>query len=123
MLKRGLKDNPHNLQEEDFVELTKATQNYSGSDLAILVRDAVYEPVRRLQTAKKFKQVGDKWCPCRQGEDGKPGTWLDFPKDAIDIGIITKQDILSALKRTKPSVDQKQLAEYEEFTSTFGQEG
>lgn len=65
MLKRGLKENPHNLVEEDFVELTKATENYSGSDLAILVRDAVYEPVRRLQTAKKFKQVGDKFVPCR----------------------------------------------------------
>lgn len=28
-----------------------------------------------------------------------------------------------ALKRTKPSVDKKQLAEYEQFTKTFGQDG
>lgn len=28
-----------------------------------------------------------------------------------------------ALKRTKPSVDKNQLAEYEEFTKTFGQDG
>jgi vacuolar protein-sorting-associated protein 4 len=87
------------------------------------VRDAVYEPVRRLQTAKKFKQVGDKYVPCREGEDGKAATWLDFKNDEIDIGKIDKIDMIQALKRTKPSVDKTQLAEYEEFTKTFGQEG
>ena len=29
----------------------------------------------------------------------------------------------AALKRTKPSVDQNQLKEYEEFTGSFGQDG
>lgn len=65
MLKKGLKENPHSLTENDFNYFAKATENYSGSDIAILVRDAVYEPVRRLQTTKKFKQVGNKWVPCR----------------------------------------------------------
>lgn len=73
----------------------------------------MYEPVRRLQTTKKFKQVNGKWVPCREGEDGKPGSWLDFKKEEIDIGVIDKTDMLIALKRTKPSVDKNQLAEYE----------
>jgi hypothetical protein len=38
---------------------------------------------------------------------------LDFKKDEIDIGIIDKIDLATALKRTKPSVDKNQLAEYE----------
>lgn len=57
--------------------------------------------------------MGNKYVPCREGEDGKPGTWLDFKKEEIDIGIIDKADMLVALKRTKPSVDKNQLAEYE----------
>lgn len=33
------------------------------------------------------------------------------------------KDFVGALQRTKPSVDQKLLRKYEEWTSTFGQEG
>ena len=65
MLKRNMKDNEHVLTEEDFVSLTKRTEKFSGSDISILVRDAVYSPIRRLQSATKFKKVGEKWSPCR----------------------------------------------------------
>ena len=65
MLKRNMKDNEHVLTEEDFVSLAKRTEKFSGSDISILVRDAVYSPIRRLQSATKFKKVGEKWSPCR----------------------------------------------------------
>ena len=90
MLKNGMKENKNTLTESDFDFFAKKTEMFSGSDIAILVRDAVYEPVRRLQTATKFKQVDGKFVPCRPGEDGQPGNWMDFPKDQVDIGIITK---------------------------------
>jgi len=49
---------------------------------------------------------------------------LDFKDQSeLDIGVITKDDFISALKRTKPSVDGAQLQEYEDFTKTFGQDG
>ena len=71
MLKRGMKDTPNELSEADFDEFAKYTDTYSGSDINILVRDAVYEPVRRLQLAKKFKKLNNgKWTPCKEGEDG-----------------------------------------------------
>lgn len=88
-----------------------------------MVRDAVYEPVRRLQSATKFKKVGDKYFPCRKEEDGEPGDWMSFPKEQVSIGIVEKGDFEDALKRTKPSVDQKQLQDYEDFTEAFGQDG
>ena len=62
-----------------------------------------------MQTATKFKEVNGKFVPCRPGEDGEPGNWMNFPKDKVDIGIITRQDFDESLKRTKPSVDKKQL--------------
>ena len=55
MLKNGMKNNPNTLEEEDFDFFAKKTEMFSGSDIAILIRDAVYEPVRRLQTATHFK--------------------------------------------------------------------
>ena len=93
--------------------------------MAILVRDAVYEPVRRLQLAKFFRRTQQgKWTPCREGEQGEPKSWLDFKDQSeLDIGHVDRRDFEAALKRTKPSVDQAQLKEYEEFTKTFGQDG
>lgn len=41
-------------------------------------------------------------------------TWLDFKnQNDLDIGHVNRLDFESALKRTKPSVDQAQLKEYE----------
>ena len=48
---------------------------------------------------------------------------MSFPKEKVDIGIVEKADFEDALQRTKPSVDQKQLRDYEDFTETFGQDG
>ena len=42
MIKRGMRDNPNNLNEQDFNEFAQMTETYSGSDLSILIRDAVY---------------------------------------------------------------------------------
>lgn len=57
MLKGGLKDNKHTLNEQDFDEYAHKTEGYSASDISILVRDSVYEPVRRLQLASKFRRL------------------------------------------------------------------
>jgi len=71
MLQRGMKETPNDLNPHDLEEFAKFTENYSGSDLSILVRDAVYEPVRRLQLAKQFRKLSNgKWTPCREGEQG-----------------------------------------------------
>jgi hypothetical protein len=61
--------------------------------------------------AKKFKKLqNNKWMPCKEGEEGENKSWLDFKDQSeLDIGKITKDDFVSALKRTKPSVDSHQL--------------
>ena len=65
MIKHSMEKNHHNMTEQDFEEVTKKTDMFSGSDLAILVRDAIYEPVRRLQSATEFKELNGKYLPCR----------------------------------------------------------
>ena len=125
MLKGGLKDNRHTLNEQDFDEFAHKCEGYSASDISILVRDAVYEPVRRLQLANQFRKLPNgKWTPCREGEQGENKSWLDFKDQTdLDIGEVNRLDFDAAMKRTKPSVDHAQLKEYEEFTASFGQDG
>jgi len=50
---------PHNLTEDDFIELGRETEGYSGSDITIVVKEAMMMPVRRCQTATKFRPTED----------------------------------------------------------------
>ena len=102
-----MRDIPHELTEDNFVSLSHRLVNFSGSDINILVRDAVYEPVRRLQMATMFKKLGNgKYMPCRKGEQGEKMSWLDFKDQSqLDIGSIQMDDFEAALIRTKPSVN------------------
>ncbi len=119
-----MKNNKNSLTEKDFEEIASKTEMFSGSDISVLVRDAIYEPVRRLQSATEFKEMNGRFLPCREGEKGDvKGTWVSLPNDKIDIEDTSKADFDYALTRTKPSVDKKQLKEHEDFTKNFGQEG
>lgn len=57
MFKLHLGSTPNDLTEEDFITLGKRTEGYSGADISILVRDALMQPVRKVQSATHFKKV------------------------------------------------------------------
>ncbi len=59
IFKLHLGNTPSNLKESDFEELAALTEGYSGSDIAAVVKDALLEPIRKCQTAKKFKKTPD----------------------------------------------------------------
>ena len=48
---------PHGLTPSDFTSLAQQTEGYSGSDIAVIVRDALMQPVRKVLSATHFKQV------------------------------------------------------------------
>ena len=54
MFKLNLGDTPNNLTEQDFATLGDGSEGYSGSDVAVVVREALMEPLRKCQTAKQF---------------------------------------------------------------------
>lgn len=57
MFKLHLGTTQNSLTETDFRELGKKTDGYSGADISIIVRDALMQPVRKVQSATHFKKV------------------------------------------------------------------
>lgn len=55
MFKIHLGSTAHTLSEPDLKVLAKNTEGYSGADISIVVRDALMQPVRKVQTATHFK--------------------------------------------------------------------
>lgn len=55
MFKIHLGSTAHVLTENELKKLAKDTEGYSGADISIIVRDALMEPVRKVQTATHFK--------------------------------------------------------------------
>jgi vacuolar protein-sorting-associated protein 4 len=54
------------LTEVDFGQLASLTDGFSGSDIKVVVREALMEPLRTLDVATHFKHVRAHSChaPC-----------------------------------------------------------
>lgn len=52
-----LGNTPHSLSDTNIQELARKTDGYSGADISIIVRDALMQPVRKVQSATHFKKV------------------------------------------------------------------
>lgn len=57
MFELNIGTTPCTLTQADYRALAQKTDGYSGSDLAVVVRDALMQPVRKVLSATHFKQV------------------------------------------------------------------
>eukprot|EP00931_Biecheleriopsis_adriatica_P041578 TRINITY_DN23755_c0_g2_i1.p1 TRINITY_DN23755_c0_g2~~TRINITY_DN23755_c0_g2_i1.p1 ORF type:complete len:448 (-),score=79.16 TRINITY_DN23755_c0_g2_i1:32-1375(-) len=133
LLEIHLGDTPHAISPEDLREIGARTEGFSGADISILTRDALFEPVRRIQRAKTFQRVTKAgpdgapkqyWTPCSPGAEGAvEKTLMQVPADELLPPNVLLSDYEAALEKTRPSVSQKDLKVHEEFTQTYGMEG
>ena len=147
MAKLHLGDTPNNLQEEDFEMLGKVSVGASGSDIKVLVKEALMEPLRRCQQAKQFyedeegflmpceKYPNCAYCPPKLSSD-KPGTkytcsycgarrmdlW-DVPPEKLKAPPVQFSDFEKALQHSVSSVSAEELERFTEWTRQFGQDG
>jgi len=76
--------------------------SYSGADISIVVRDALFQPVRKVQTATHFRKVtgpsrkdpnevvNDLLTPCSAGTPGAiEMTWMDVPGEKLFEPVVT----------------------------------
>uniref|UniRef100_A0A673C688 vesicle-fusing ATPase n=1 Tax=Sphaeramia orbicularis TaxID=375764 RepID=A0A673C688_9TELE len=136
MFKLHLGSTPNQLTDENFNKLGKMTEGYSGADISIIVRDALMQPVRKVQSATHFKKVrGSPWnnanvmvedllTPCSPGDPNAiEMTWVDVPGDKLLEPVVSMDDMLRSLSNTKPTVNEQDLDKLKKFTEDFGQEG
>ncbi|OSX78651.1 hypothetical protein BU14_0104s0025 [Porphyra umbilicalis] len=126
---------PHTLRQPDYGHLGKKSDGYSGSDINVLVRDAIMQPVRTLQNAQYFKQVSvpdektgqlvTKWSPCSPGDPAaEPMTLMGLrPEQEVFVPPVSRYDFDKALASSKPSVGTADIQKHVQFTKDFGQEG
>ncbi|KAL6779965.1 VPS4 [Auxenochlorella protothecoides x Auxenochlorella symbiontica] len=132
MFRIHLGDTPNALTQREFDDLGERTKGFSGSDVAIVVKDVLMQPVRKTQDATHFKKVqeGGKVMlePCSAGEPGAFPATLQSLADKGQAQLvhppkITFRDFEKVLLRARPTVSQDDLETYKKFTTEFGEEG
>jgi len=136
MFKLNMGKTPHNISEEEFRDLGRRTDGYSGSDISIVVRDALMQPVRKVQTATHFRKVSgpsrsdpntmvhDLLEPCSPGVKGAiEMTWVDVPGDKLKEPLVDMGDMLRSLSTQKPTVNAADMEKLDAFRNDFGQDG
>lgn len=151
MLRLNLGDTPNTVTDEEFEEMAQRSEGYSGSDIAVVVREALMEPLRKSQSARQFVVdtqgnyhpcVDYPHCPrCPMVLSTLSGDQLtiakepcphchahrmslyDVPSDRLVVPQISFDDFQKALNKAHSSVGGDELRRFVSWTEEFGQEG
>jgi vacuolar protein-sorting-associated protein 4 len=121
------------LTEDDYRQLAELTEHYSGSDISIVVRDALLQPVRRVQTSTHFRRVSgpspenrsiivdDLWEPCSGSVEGAiEKTWGEIDGKKLHAPSATMRDFIRSIASVKPSVSPTDVIQHAKWTEEFG---
>jgi vacuolar protein-sorting-associated protein 4 len=147
MIRLNLGDTPNNLTEDDFEKLGKLTDGASGSDIKVLVKEALMEPLRRCQQAKQFivdadgsyhpciKYPNCSKCPPKLSSDktdtiydcpycgSKRMTLWQVPPDKLKAPMVVLDDFKKVMRHSSSTVSKDELKRFTEWTKLFGQDG
>ncbi len=111
------------LSFENMQQLAELTSNYSCADIATVLKDVMYQPIRRSQSATHFKPVGEMYTACAEDEDGAVAMRLEeVPGRRVIPGPIHFIYFESALTRCKSNATQQDIQQFEEWTQLHGQQ-
>ncbi|KAF8320026.1 AAA-domain-containing protein [Clavulina sp. PMI_390] len=119
---------PCEVSPKEFRMLAEKTEGYSGSDIAIVVRDALMQPVRKVLAATHFKPVEvdgkTKMTPCSPGDpEAVEKTWTDIESDELQEPQLRVADFLASIASTRPSVAAEDIKKHIEWTNESGADG
>ena len=125
LLRSKLKGLDGNLSDEDIEMIAEKTDGYSGADIEILCKDAAMMPLRFAQMTQYFKPVstpeGTKYMPTNSSGPGvKNCSVYELPDRGLKLPELTREDLFQACAKAKPSVNQADLKEYNDWTEQFG---
>jgi vacuolar protein-sorting-associated protein 4 len=122
---------PCQLESKDYRTLAERTDRFSGSDISIVVRDALMQPVRKVINATHFLEVQEedpetgsfktKWTPCSPGAQGATEmAWSDIGSDELLEPPLKVADFLKSLESTRPTVTDADIQRHEDWTKESG---
>lgn len=124
------------INDQEYRELGNMTDGYSGADIQLVVRDALMQPVRKVQMATHFKLTSgpdpldpskvahNLWTPCSPGDPkGVEKTWMEIPGDKLCEPEVDFKMMEHSLRSQKKAVNAEDLKKLEDFAADFGQEG
>lgn len=129
MFEINIGDVPCECTPQDYNTLAGMTDGYSGHDIAVVVRDALMQPIRKIQQATHFKPVlsddgKEKLLPCSPGDEGaREMSWQDIGTDELQEPDLTIKDFIKSIKNNRPTVNEADIENHIKFTTDFGQEG
>lgn len=147
MIKLHLGDTPNDLEDEDFDSLGELTEGASGSDIKVLVKEALMEPLRRCQQAKQFLVDKDgnyipcdtypncSYCPPKLSSDSPDADYTcsycgakrmqlwDIPPEKLQAPLVRSSDFEKVMKHSCSTVSEDELTRFREWTKLFGQDG
>ncbi|GKY98827.1 hypothetical protein MPSEU_000838700 [Mayamaea pseudoterrestris] len=147
MVQLHLGDTPNNLSDEDFQRIGDITERASGSDIKVLVKEALMQPLRRCQQAKQFyvdskgdyhpcsKYPNCSKCPPKLSSDppgknytcqhcgAKRMTLWDVPSDKLVAPDVVREDFEKVMRNSVSTVSEAELERFTEWTKMFGQDG
>jgi len=138
MFELNVGSTPCELSRDDYSKLAKKTEGYSGSDIAVVVRDALMQPVRIVLSTTHFKPVLEpmnehqkalggrwpKWTPCSPGDAGAvEKSWSDVESDELLEPVLQQKDFIRAINQVRPTVTLEDVAKHERWTNDSGEAG
>lgn len=149
MFRLNLGDTPATITPEQFEKIGEMAEGFSGSDVGVVVREALMEPLRKCQSAMQFYPTrAGLLLPCDDYPNcahcpialssSDPKTYVkvpckscgamrmslyDVPPEKLMVPPVTYADFEKALARNHSSVAQSELQKFVEWTEEFGQEG
>lgn len=147
MVKLHLGDTPNDLTEADFEKLGEITTGASGSDIKVLVKEALMQPIRRCQQAQQFtidregyyhpclKYPNCPKCPTKLSSDSegkdytckscgaKRMTLWEVDPALLKAPMVVREDFEKVMRNSVSTVSPDELKRFTEWTKLFGQDG
>ncbi|KAG7442671.1 AAA-domain-containing protein [Guyanagaster necrorhizus] len=115
---------PCDLTAKDYWMLADRTEGYSGSDISVVVRDALMQPVRKVIAATHFKRVETKWTPCFPGDpNAVEKTWSELESHELKEPPLKLNDFLKSLESVPPTVSEADTRQHAEWTKESDNDG